>query len=442
MTRWFASPLALLRRKTNRIAGESSNPISDRLGLSTRASGESCDVTRGKKEKMKTPQSENRFDSKHFGNGTRNMEEQKQPRLRRPTATGARRFAKTFFGIFCCALVLAFIPAVRIGAQSAGTWKLPDIPWAFPIRDKVQPVIDERSGPQHVPGSAKSYTQDQIDDLQNPPDWFPDEHAPMPNVVAHGAEGGVLGCASCHLGSGLGHPESANLAGVSVAYIMRQLSDFKAGNRMGEAMNDMTKHLTDEDARQASEWFAALKPRVWQSVVETDRVPKTFINIHLMRMPLPGGGDEPIGNRIIELPQDISRAESRDPHSGFIAYVPKGSIAKGKEFVSTGGNGKTIQCAICHGPALDGLAEVPAIAGHSPMYLFRQLYYFKDGSRHGAMGALMKGVVAQMNPDDMLAIAAYVGSLPPGSEESSSTATVRRTSASLAVGPNDRKAPR
>jgi len=394
----------------------------------------------GIERKMKTLQSDNRIASIHFGKGTRNTGEQTQWRPTWPSTGGARRFVAISARIFVCALVLALIPALRSGAQSPEQWKLPDIPWAFPIRDKVQPVIDERSGPQHVPGSSKSYTQDQIDDFTNPPDWFPDEHAPMPKVVAHGAEGGVLGCVSCHLTSGLGHPESANLAGVSAAYIVRQLSDFKAGNRMGEAMNDMTKNLSDEDARQASEWFAALKPKVWQSVVETDRVPKTFINQHLMRMPLPGAGDEPIGNRIIELPQDISRAESRDPHSGFIAYVPKGSLAKGKEFVTTGGGGKTIQCVICHGPSLNGLGEVPAIAGHSPMYLFRQLYYFKDGSRHGSLGALMKGVVAHMTQDDMLAIASYVGSLTPGSEENSAAAPAGQTSSSPAVGESDRKA--
>ena len=381
---------------------------------------------------MKTSQSDNRFDSKYSSKDKRKKEEKTYRSLIRTPAGGARRSLGTLLRILSCSLVLALIPALRIGAQSAEPWHLPDIPWAFPIRDKVQPVIDERSGPQHVPGSTKSYTQDQIDDIQNPPDWFPDEHAPMPKVVAHGADGGVLGCASCHLASGLGHPESANLAGESAAYIVRQLSDFKAGLRMGEAMNDMAKNLSDEDARQASEWFAALKPKVWQSVVETDRVPKTFINEHLMRMPLPGGGDEPIGARIIELPQDVARAESRDPHSGFIAYVPKGSLAKGKEFVTTGGGGKTIQCVICHGPSLNGLGEVPAIAGHSPMYLFRQLYYFKDGSRHGSMGALMKGVVAHMSQDDMLAIASYVGSLTPGSEESASSAPAGQTSASLA----------
>jgi len=360
--------------------------------------------------------------------------------LVRPIANSTRSSLATFGKLFICALVLTLFPAIWSSAQTAQPWHLPDIPWAFPVRDKVQPSIKERTGLIHVPDSAKAYTQDQIDDHMNIPDWFPDEHPPMPKVVAYGAPGGVLGCGSCHLASGLGHPESANLAGVSAEYIQRQLADFKAGRRMGEAMNDMTRGLTDEDARQASEWFAALKPKVWQSVAETDRVPKTFVNDRLMRMPLPGGGDEPIGNRIIELPQDMARAEGRDPHSGFIAYVPKGSLAKGKEFVTTGGHGKTIQCEICHGPALGGLGEVPAIAGHSPMYLFRQLYYFKDGSRHGSMGALMKGVVAQMTQDDMLAIAAYVGSLPPASADSSAAMPPGQTSVTVAGNAADQKA--
>src|SRR5579863_9796718 len=234
---------------------------------------------------MKTPQSGNRFGSELFGMGKGSTEVKTQWHLTGPNRNSARRSVAISFRIFVCALVLALMPTLRIGAQSAGQWKLPDIPWAFPIRDKVSPAIDDRSGPQHIPGSTKSYTQEQIDDIANPPDWFPDEHAPMPRVVAHGAEGGVLGCASCHLASGLGHPESANLAGVSAAYILRQLSAFKAKKRMGEAMNDMTKNLSDEDARQASEWFATLKPKVWQSLVETDRVPKTFVNEHLMRMP-------------------------------------------------------------------------------------------------------------------------------------------------------------
>lgn len=387
-------------------------------------------------ERMKISPRVNRFSSRCFGVDLQNPEGQTQRRF----ARAARKSPGTFFGISILVIALSIFPVIRTGAQSAEPWKLPDIPWAFPVRDKVQPVLDARTGLIHVPGSTKEYTQEQIDNIANPPDWFPEEHAPMPKVVAHGAGGDVLGCASCHLASGLGHPESANLAGVSAAYILRQLADFKAKNRMGEAMNDISRDLSDEDAKQAAEWFSALKPKEWQPVVETDRVPKTFVNIHLMRMPLPGAGDEPIDNRIIELPQDVARAESRDPHSGFIAYVPKGSLAKGKEFVTTGGGGKTIQCAICHGPSLNGLGEVPPIAGHSPMYLFRQLYYFRDGSRHGSMGALMKGVVAQMTQDDMLAIAAYVGSLTPGKEESSSSASAGQTSANLKMVDSDRKA--
>ena len=341
--------------------------------------------------------------------------------------------------IFLGALALASVAAIRTRAQSpqtaqtAQTWHLPDIPWAFPVRDKVQPKIDERTGPLRVPGSDKTYTQDQVDDHMNPPDWFPNEHPPMPTVVAHGAPGGVLGCASCHLASGLGHPESANLAGVSASYIERQLSDFKNGLRFGEAMPDISRNLTDQDAKEAAEWFASLQPKPWQKVVETDRVPKTFVNDRLMRMPVPGGGEEPIGERIIELPQDIPGAESRDPHSGFIAYVPKGSIEKGKQLVATGGEGKTIQCPICHGPSLGGVGEVPAIAGRSPMYLFRQLYYFKSGDRNGSMSPLMKEVVSKLTQEDMLDLAAYVGSLPPAREESSQPASAGAAKASASA---------
>src|SRR5450631_1716990 len=243
---------------------------------------------------MKIPAGDTFFDQKRFARDAFHAKDRLRRYLKLTGARKARRSLGTCMRTLSIVLMIVVFPVIRTGAQSAQQWKLPDIPWAFPVRDKVQPVIDERVGPQHVPGSSKAYTQDQIDNFVDVPDWYPEEHAPMPQVVSHGAPGGVLGCASCHLASGLGHPESANLAGVPAAYIIRQLGDFKAGNRMGEAMNDMAKNITDEDARQASEWFAALKPKIWQKVVETDRVPKTFINEHLMRMPLPGGDEEPV----------------------------------------------------------------------------------------------------------------------------------------------------
>src|SRR5207249_11655962 len=109
------------------------------------------------------------------------------------------------------------------------------------------------------------------------------------------------------------------------------------------------------------------------------------------------------------------RARFRDPHAGagFIAYVPMGSIAKGKALVETGGSGKTIACSICHGDALKGLGNVPRLAGLHPIYIARQLYLFKDATRNGVDAQLMKKPVAQLADADILAIAAYAASVAP-----------------------------
>ena len=115
-------------------------------------------------------------------------------------------------------------------------------------------------------------------------------------------------------------------------------------------------------------------------------VPKTYVlNPGRMRLPEPSGGTEPIGNRIIVVPQDVDRVMARDPRIGFIAYVPPGSIAKGEALATTGGNGKTIACSICHGAGLKGVGEIPRLAGVHPTYLARQLYLIKMGpqQRHG-----------------------------------------------------------
>ena len=280
--------------------------------------------------------------------------------------------------------------------------------WAFLAPDKQQPPASDESGPIKVPGSSKEYTAAQIDDLSNPPVWFPDEAGAAPSIVQHG-KGAALACGSCHLMSGHGHQESADLAGLSAEYIVRTMGDFKNGTRIDPArMNAIAKGMSDDDVRQAAEYFAALKPGGWVKVVETDTVPKSYVSVKgRQRLPLPGGGMEPLGNRIVELPQDVARAISRDPHSGFIAYVPTGSVAKGAALVKTGGSNKTIACAICHGDSLEGLGDVPRLAGLHPAYVARQLYAFQTGTNHSVSSALMKKVVANLTPDDILAIAAY-----------------------------------
>jgi cytochrome c553 len=283
--------------------------------------------------------------------------------------------------------------------------------WAFPVTNGALP--NEEATPKSVPGSAKKYTPAEIDNLSNPPDWFPDEHAPAPPIVQKG-HGAALACGSCHLMSGEGHPESAGLTGFTAAYIIQQMADFKSGARKDAArMNAIAKETTEEESRQAAEWFAALKPTPWTKVVEADTVPVTFVGQGRMRFAKPEGGTEPIGNRIITVPQDVDRARSRDPKSGFIAYVPKGSLAKGKALVENGASGRTIACGICHGDTMTGLGNVPRLAGLHPMYIARQLYLFKDGRRNGVDAQLMKKPVAKLTDDDILAMAAYLASLTP-----------------------------
>jgi cytochrome c553 len=141
-------------------------------------------------------------------------------------------------------------------------------------------------------------------------------------------------------------------------------------------------------------------------------VPKTFIGRGNKRLAHPDGGSEPLGNRIIEIPEDEDIVLNRDPRAGFVAYVPKGSIARGEALVASGG-GTTIACGICHGPTLQGLGEVPALAGRHPNYIVRQLWSMQNGERVGVSAALMKAVVEKLSVDDMLAIAAYTASRTP-----------------------------
>jgi cytochrome c553 len=141
-------------------------------------------------------------------------------------------------------------------------------------------------------------------------------------------------------------------------------------------------------------------------------VPKSFVGPGNKRLVHPAGGTEALGNRIIEVPDDEEAVVYRDPIAGFVAYVPKGSIARGEALVATGG-GTTIACGICHGPALQGLGEVPALAGRHPNYIVRQLWSMQNGERVGVSAALMKAVVEKLSVDDMLAIAAYTASRTP-----------------------------
>ena len=313
------------------------------------------------------------------------------------------------------ALVVVAIALASMVVQSQAPTPPQVIPhdpaWAFPITEKQ--LAAEDATPKSVPGSTKTYVPKEIDDLQNAVDWFPSEHPAAPAAVMKG-HGDALACGVCHLMHGLGHPESAAVAGFTARYIAQQMADFKSGVRKDLAgrMNTIANALSEQETREAADWFASLTPKPFTTVKEAAMVPKTFVGNGRMRFKLETGGTEPIGNRIITVPDDQDRVRHRDPHTGFTAYVPPGSIARGRALVQTGGNGKTIACATCHGEGLRGLGNVPHLAGLHPIYVARQLYLFKDGTRHGVDAELMKKPVAKLTDADILALAAYVGSLP------------------------------
>ena len=295
------------------------------------------------------------------------------------------------------------------------------LPWAFVLNDPAPPdaVAPDPEEIVTVPGSALSMRRAEIAIDNGPPDWHPDGRPPMPEVVARGGGEGALACGYCHLPNGQGKPENAGLAGQPFEYLVQQMADYrnelrKTGDtRMGPPtlMMGIGAAATEEEARIAAAYFSRLDFKPWIRVVETDSVPVTRFAgwIHEIAE---GAGKEPIGVRIVEIPEDLERTKLRDDASGFIAYVPRGAVARGEDLVTTGSDGRTA-CTVCHGPDLRGLGPVPALAGRSPSYMARQLYDLKHGNRQGAWSELMVDIVATLTIQDVVDIVAYTASLEP-----------------------------
>lgn len=290
--------------------------------------------------------------------------------------------------------------------------------WAYALNPPTTRQAMNDDKPQRVPGSAASFTRREIAAIAvQPPDWHPDEHPAMPGIVGRSREPRVYACAYCHLPNGAGRPENASLAGLSANYIKAQIMAFREDRRLGSEprrapqnnMIALAKELTDIEIEESAAYFAALAPVSLVKIVESPTAPRTVV-AGWMLMKAPGTSTEPIGNRIVELAEEVDRFENRDSRAPYIAYVPTGSLARGADLVATGSSGRTLPCAACHGADLNGLADVPRIAGRSPSYLFRQLYDLRSATRTGAAAELMKPVVANLTDADMVAIAAYLAS--------------------------------
>jgi cytochrome c553 len=339
--------------------------------------------------------------------------------------------------LFVAAAALAFGGATGVAVVQAAD---APPPWAYgfttpppatppPAAAPAPAATPDNTTMHTLAGSKLSFTRAQIANRYGPADWFPEDHPAMPDIDAHGKESAqpqVFACSLCHLPNGNGRPENAAVTGLSYEYIVQQLMDFRKGARKTSdprkgntgLMAGFTKSMTDDDIKAAATYFASIPAKPWIKVVEADSVPKTRPQGGIF-LTLAGAdaGMEPIGERIIETPVNAEDTEiRRNPRSGFIAYVPPGSLKKGEALVTAGttaSGSKVTACTACHGADLRGLGPVPRLAGRSPSYIARQLYDMQHGNRAGAWSPLMVPVVANLGEADLLSAAAYVASLQP-----------------------------
>lgn len=331
----------------------------------------------------------------------------------------SRVFVAIAATLFCVLAATASIAATTANDPADAAIRAAEA-WAFPVfppkRDPHAPKPDPHKV-LHVTGSAVSYTQAQLDGMDDA-DWFPQDHPPAPQIVKVGRKP-ARPCAECHLISGAGAPVTAALDGLPKAYIAEQIAAFRAGERglggpaTAHDMSDEARALTPADLQEAAEYFSGTPfvPRV--HVIETASVPKTHWKYFVL-VPDKGGAREPIGERIIETPANFDDYQYGSNRTPYIAYVPPGSIARGA-VIAAQGKGPAASCQSCHGPNLEGqtmpgIGVAPPLAGRSPTYIARELILFHEGRRSDPAAAPMRAEASALTVPEMIDVAAYAAS--------------------------------
>ncbi len=180
--------------------------------------------------------------------------------------------------------------------------------------------------------------------------------APAKPDLAKG-EASFASCAACHAADGNSAiPENPKLAQQHPEYLVKQLTEFKAGKRVNAIMNGMAAPLSDEDMRNIAYWVGSKKAT-------------------------PGPAAD------------------------------KASLALGERIYRGGiSDRKVPACAGCHSPSGAGIpAQYPRLSGQHAGYAVAQLTAFRDGGR--ANSVQMTEVAARLNDREIKALADYVASL-------------------------------
>jgi cytochrome c553 len=187
--------------------------------------------------------------------------------------------------------------------------------------------------------------------------------APVAAMAAEGkpdagkARAEAAGCFACHGVDGVATADGLttdknvpDLAAQPDLYLQFQLVFFRKGVRKNEVMNAMAQQLSDDDLRNVSAYFASLP------APNTPAPPDTA-------------------------PQDTKLG---------------GEVVTG------------IRCTNCHGDHLEGVDNIPRIAGQREDYLYKALRDFKSGARTSTGAAGMAEVVYPLGDTEMKALAHYL----------------------------------
>lgn len=167
-------------------------------------------------------------------------------------------------------------------------------------------------------------------------------------------------CLACHGadGNSPANPVWPKLAGQHPSYIVKQLTDFKAGDRKDDLMSPMAAPLSDQDMQDLAAYFSS----------QTQ-----------------SGGTAAADQ--VALGEKIYRAGNAD--TGVAA------------------------CMACHGPTGIGNApaQFPRISGQHAPYVEKALKDFRDGNRTSDPQKMMQDVAARMTDKEIAAVAQYVQGL-------------------------------
>jgi cytochrome c553 len=166
-------------------------------------------------------------------------------------------------------------------------------------------------------------------------------------------------CAACHGVDGNSLiPANPSLAGQHPQYIMKQLNNFKSGERKNPVMSGMVANLSDDDMKNLAAYYASQAPR---------------------------GGS-----------------------------AKDATLVAGGRKVYRGGNTATAvaACAGCHSPNGAGIpAQYPRLAGQPTEYTIAQLKSFRSGDRANDPNNIMRTIAARMTDREIDAVAEYIRGL-------------------------------